>query len=252
MSYRNSAPSSSRYQDRDRPSYASNPEERDPRDHRSTGRDYSRASRSPPRRDEGGSSRPSYHDRDRDDRRGVASGGGRYVDRDAGGYRDRERERDRKPYERPRSDRSGPPSSYSTRRRSPSPRRDRRSSPGRSEPTTMSAARLKGDSKPPPSVLKAEELKREAEEKRQQMQPPDGMEEGVDGEWVEEGEDENGLEEGEEDEMAKMMGFGGFGTSKGKHVSSNDTGDVVIKKQRTWRQYMNRKGGFNRPLDKVK
>lgn len=46
-------------------------------------------------------------------------------------------------------------------------------------------------------------------------QPPDGMEEGVDGEWVEEDEEEgDGMEEGEEDEMAKMMGFGGFGTSK--------------------------------------
>lgn len=41
------------------------------------------------------------------------------------------------------------------------------------------------------------------------------MVEGVDGEWEEEDEVvEDTLEEGEEDEMAKMMGFGGFGTSK--------------------------------------
>ena len=43
------------------------------------------------------------------------------------------------------------------------------------------------------------------------------MVEGVDGEWDEDdGGDvvEEQLEEGEEDEMAKMMGFGGFGTSK--------------------------------------
>jgi len=56
----------------------------------------------------------------------------------------------------------------------------------------------------------------------------------------------------EDDEMAAMMGFGGFGTTKGKHVHGNeDTSAVDIKKQRTWRQYMNRKGGFNRPLDKI-
>lgn len=43
-----------------------------------------------------------------------------------------------------------------------------------------------------------------------------GQVEGVDGEWVEDsdGEFDNGLEDGEEDEMAKMMGFGGFGSSK--------------------------------------
>ncbi|KAG8892704.1 hypothetical protein FRC01_013988 [Tulasnella sp. 417] len=48
------------------------------------------------------------------------------------------------------------------------------------------------------------------------------------------------------------MGFGGFGTTKGKEVGGNQEGGAFIKKQRTWRQYMNRKGGFNRPLDKIK
>jgi len=56
----------------------------------------------------------------------------------------------------------------------------------------------------------------------------------------------------DDDEMAAMMGFGGFETTKGKHVNGNeDAGATDIKKQRTWRQYMNRKGGFNRPLDKI-
>ncbi|WVQ95790.1 hypothetical protein IAU59_002889 [Kwoniella sp. CBS 9459] len=52
--------------------------------------------------------------------------------------------------------------------------------------------------------------------------------------------------------MASMMGFGGFGTTKGKSVEANADGAVKVNKQRTWRQYMNRRGGFNRPLDKVK
>lgn len=52
--------------------------------------------------------------------------------------------------------------------------------------------------------------------------------------------------------MMASMGFGGFGTTKGREVTGNQEGGVFIKKQRTWRQYMNRKGGFNRPLDKIK
>ncbi|GMT02614.1 hypothetical protein PENTCL1PPCAC_24788 [Pristionchus entomophagus] len=54
---------------------------------------------------------------------------------------------------------------------------------------------------------------------------------------------------GIEDEVAKMMGFGGFETTKNKKVDGNDVGEVKINKQRRYRQYMNRKGGFNRPLD---
>ncbi|KAG9010912.1 hypothetical protein FRB94_009392 [Tulasnella sp. JGI-2019a] len=52
--------------------------------------------------------------------------------------------------------------------------------------------------------------------------------------------------------MMAAMGFGGFGTTKDKPVDGNQEGAAFIKKQRTWRQYMNRKGGFNRPLDKIK
>ncbi|WFD35888.1 hypothetical protein MCUN1_002756 [Malassezia cuniculi] len=55
----------------------------------------------------------------------------------------------------------------------------------------------------------------------------------------------------DEAQMAAMMGFGSFGTSKGKPVDGNDVGYAHVKKERTWRQYMNRKGGFNRPLDKI-
>jgi hypothetical protein len=69
-------------------------------------------------------------------------------------------------------------------------------------------------------------------------------------------------EEGEEMEMddeggmMAMMGMSGFGTTKvsalfqprfqpnprcqGKHIDGNQEGAVNVKKQRTWRQYMNR------------
>lgn len=79
------------------------------------------------------------------------------------------------------------------------------------------------------------------------------------------------VEEGEEDpeaEMAAMMGFGGFNSTKvssisrrldvrltrpqGKSLGVNADGAVKVHKQRTWRQYMNRRGGFNRPLEKMK
>ncbi|KAK0210621.1 hypothetical protein DFS33DRAFT_1294394 [Desarmillaria ectypa] len=56
----------------------------------------------------------------------------------------------------------------------------------------------------------------------------------------------------DEDAMIGMMGLGGFGSTKGKHVDGNQEGSANVKKTRTWRQYMNRRGGFNRPLDKIK
>lgn len=55
----------------------------------------------------------------------------------------------------------------------------------------------------------------------------------------------------EEQEMMKLMGFGNFDTTKGKHVKGNDVSAVNVLQKRKYRQYMNRKGGFNRPLDFV-
>lgn len=55
----------------------------------------------------------------------------------------------------------------------------------------------------------------------------------------------------DEQEMLKVMGFCGFDTTKGKKVDGNDVGDVHVILKRKYRQYMNRKGGFNRPLDFV-
>jgi U4/U6.U5 tri-snRNP-associated protein 3 len=48
--------------------------------------------------------------------------------------------------------------------------------------------------------------------------------------------------------MQAMMGFGGFGTTKNKKVAGNNAGAVRKEKKTEYRQYMNRQGGFNRPL----
>lgn len=55
----------------------------------------------------------------------------------------------------------------------------------------------------------------------------------------------------EEQEMLKTMGFCGFDSTKGKKVEGNNVGEVHVILKRKYRQYMNRKGGFNRPLDFV-
>lgn len=55
----------------------------------------------------------------------------------------------------------------------------------------------------------------------------------------------------EEKDMMKLMGFCSFDSTKGKKVEGNDVGEVHVILKRKYRQYMNRKGGFNRPLDFV-
>jgi U4/U6.U5 tri-snRNP-associated protein 3 len=60
----------------------------------------------------------------------------------------------------------------------------------------------------------------------------------------------------EEEQMRMLLGFsGGFGSTSGKAVEDNQTsaakGAANKTKARKYRQYMNRKGGFNRPLDKM-
>lgn len=55
----------------------------------------------------------------------------------------------------------------------------------------------------------------------------------------------------EEREIMRVMGFCNFDTTKGKKVYNNDAGEVHVILKRKYRQYMNRKGGFNRPLDFV-
>jgi len=60
----------------------------------------------------------------------------------------------------------------------------------------------------------------------------------------------------EDEQMMKLLGFSGnFASTKGAHVKDNSNtaarGAVSKNKARKYRQYMNRKGGFNRPLDKM-
>ncbi|TFY63758.1 hypothetical protein EVJ58_g3054 [Rhodofomes roseus] len=71
---------------------------------------------------------------------------------------------------------------------------------------------------------------------------------------TEDGEEGEAMDATNDDDAAMMglMGLAGFGTTKGKHVDGNQEGAVEVKRVRTWRQYMNRRGGFNRPLDKIK
>jgi U4/U6.U5 tri-snRNP-associated protein 3 len=60
----------------------------------------------------------------------------------------------------------------------------------------------------------------------------------------------NGVEdEDSEAEMARVMGFKDFRTTKNTKVPGNDKNYAVSKvKKAEYRQYMNRVGGFNRPL----
>jgi len=51
--------------------------------------------------------------------------------------------------------------------------------------------------------------------------------------------------------MQQLMGISGFDTTKNKKVSDNVGGYAKINKTQKYRQYMNRRGGFNRPLDWV-
>lgn len=59
----------------------------------------------------------------------------------------------------------------------------------------------------------------------------------------------DGPELDSEEEMAQMMGFKKFRSTKDTKVPGNDKLYAVRKEKKTeYRQYMNRVGGFNRPL----
>ncbi|TID20003.1 hypothetical protein E2P81_ATG07303 [Venturia nashicola] len=56
-------------------------------------------------------------------------------------------------------------------------------------------------------------------------------------------------EDSDEAEMRVIMGFGKFKSTKNTKVPGNDQNYAVRKEKKTeYRQYMNRTGGFNRPL----
>ena len=79
---------------------------------------------------------------------------------------------------------------------------------------------------------------------------------------VEEGKEELVVAEDNDDfewddeaaQMAKLMGFSGFDTTQNKHVNdpNANVSGVFKKTKREARQYMNRPGGFNKPLPSEK
>ncbi|CAG5152455.1 uncharacterized protein ALTATR162_LOCUS2778 [Alternaria atra] len=105
-------------------------------------------------------------------------------------------------------------------------------------PRNPGAPPTHGSSKPPTGPRSSavdHPIKKEEEgtpdvEMKDERQKPDDMD---DDEW----------------EMLKVMGFGGFKSTKNTKVPGNDKNFGVRKdKQLQARQYMNRQGGFNRPL----
>lgn len=49
-------------------------------------------------------------------------------------------------------------------------------------------------------------------------------------------------------DMISLMGFAGFGSTKGKHIEGTKGGAATRVRPPEYRQYMNRPKGFNRPL----
>jgi U4/U6.U5 tri-snRNP-associated protein 3 len=53
----------------------------------------------------------------------------------------------------------------------------------------------------------------------------------------------------EDEKVARVMGFKKFRTTKDTKIPGNEFNYAVRKEKQTmYRQYMNRQGGFNRPL----
>uniref|UniRef100_U3JBH4 U4/U6.U5 small nuclear ribonucleoprotein 27 kDa protein n=1 Tax=Ficedula albicollis TaxID=59894 RepID=U3JBH4_FICAL len=112
------------------------------------------------------------------------------------------------------------------RSRSRSPHRRRSRSPRRHRSSSSSPARPKE---------RRDEEKKELKDSKKERQITE--------------EDLQGKTE-EEIEMMKMMGFASFDTTKGKKVDGAANAYAInVSQKRKYRQYMNRKGGFNRPLD---
>ncbi|XP_031704872.1 U4/U6.U5 small nuclear ribonucleoprotein 27 kDa protein isoform X2 [Anarrhichthys ocellatus] len=129
------------------------------------------------------------------------------------------RERERKRRERERS-RSRDRDRERRRSRSRSPHRRRSRSPPRRHRSSSSPSEERKDSKEKsakPITISAEDMEGKTEE---------------------------------EIEMMKLMGFGSFETSKGRKTDGSVNAFAInVSMKRKYRQYMNRKGGFNRPLD---
>ncbi|KAG0020190.1 Myotubularin- protein 14 [Entomortierella chlamydospora] len=198
------------------------------RDHRDRG--YSDRRRDDRYRDSG-SDRRDYRDRgDRGDR----------SERD---YRDRERDKDRSDRDtrRRRSSRS--------RSRSRSPYGSRRGGGGGGRSRSRSPRSKRGrrdDDDKEDGEYRSSNKDSNKDRKGSDKKSESGKGGGADEEMT--APDELSPED-EEARMMALMGFGGFDSTKGKKVPGADVSGADIKKQRQYRQYMNRRGGFNRPLD---
>lgn len=190
-------------------------------------------SRSPPRR--GPPGRGDYReDRDRDRRPPGAEGGSRpgYDSRDRRDDRDRRDPRDREADDRRRREYERP----DTHRDSDRDRRDR------------------GDGRSP-APLPRDSRQSERQTSLSGPSVPEAVQDQGKPAASAAGSDTGGQEDEDDDEaaMAAMLGFGGFGSSKGKKIEGNaDIGMSKTNQPRVIRQYMNRAGGFNRPLDRIK
>lgn len=80
--------------------------------------------------------------------------------------------------------------------------------------------------------------------KPKRSQPKKRIEE----EEEEEEDDDIAIEDDGMAAMQAMMGFGGFGSTQNQKVPGNNVSAVRKEKKTEYRQYMNRVGGFNRPL----
>ena len=191
---------------------------------------------------------PREYHRERDGRRGGRGGRDRDNERSNTGGERRNRSRS------PRQDRDSRRDGGRYRSRSPFRRDERggdrgrgdrgrgdRSDRGRNDrgPPTgpRSGAGHRGAppaaARPPPIASKPEPLEEEESKDvvmKEERVRPEGMDDET---W----------------EMAQLMGFAGFKSTKNTKVPGNDKNYGVRRdKQMEARQYMNRQGGFNRPL----
>ncbi|KAI1449698.1 hypothetical protein F5Y02DRAFT_158205 [Annulohypoxylon stygium] len=229
-----------RYRSRSRSPRRDRDRDRDRRDKNRDRRDRDRDS------DRG---RPRENDEARpraDERREKKKGGDRRRDRDEpipkGPARDRSPRRSASPARSPpgRIDRN-------THNNSPLPTRPRPG--GKTESGSSLQFKVGGkhdDDANRGSKSTARGSTEETEDRRRRTETPtsyggDAMDEDVE-------EEDIVVEDDGLSAMQAMMGFGGFGTTKGTHIPGNNAGAVRKEKKTEYRQYMNRLGGFNRPL----
>ncbi|KAL1998034.1 hypothetical protein VTN02DRAFT_150 [Thermoascus thermophilus] len=169
-------------------------------------------------------------DRDRDGRRD------RDKDRDRRGARDRERSTSRDRY----YDRRGYPSkSDRYYERSLSPARDVTRARSRTPPRGPKAGRR--DER---KEIRSREDERQTNGAPDSRRPLRDEEDGMDVDEKDVGEDPEDIEA----LMRKTMGFTRFRSTQNTKVPGNNIYGVRKEKKTQYRQYMNRPGGFNRPL----